>query len=248
MIDSGRLFKKHMILLARSMLSGNDVIHITAKENTDTCVLLSFDHGIISTKFLCVRKPNYKLVTSNVMKGRRWFNIIELVKKAQKGNETAFTEIFEQYEAVLYRTAYVYLKNKDDALDAVQETAYRSFKLISTLKEPKYFKTWLIRIAISCSIDILRKRKNVIMLVDEHEISSFESLGDEDIPLSMTLHDLIDQLDEDEKNVILLRFYHDFTIKEVAETLGIALGSAKTVLYRALKKMRKKLEGDDAYE
>jgi RNA polymerase sigma-70 factor, ECF subfamily len=198
--------------------------------------------------FHFVQKPNDNLVTSNVMKGRRWINIIDLVNKAQKGNEGAYTELFKQYEAVIYRTAYVYLENKDDALDAVQETAYRSFKLITTLKEPKYFKTWLTRIAIRCSIDILRKRKNSVALTAEHEVSSFESTGDEDIPLSVTLQDLIDQLDEDEKSVILLRYYRDFTINEVAETLGIALGSAKTVLYRALKKLRKQWEGESAYE
>lgn len=49
---------------------------------------------------------------------------------------------------------------------------------------------------------------------------------------------LIELLDEDEKSVVNLKFYHDFTIKEVAETLNIPLGTAKTVLYRALKKLR----------
>lgn len=164
------------------------------------------------------------------MKGRRRINIIDLVRKAQNGNESAYIELFQKYEVVLYRTAYVYLKNKDDALDAVQETAYRSFKLITSLKEPKYFNTWLTRIAISCSIDILRKRKKIVALTVEHDESSFESTGDEDIPLSVTLQDLIDQLDQDEKSVIILRFYHDFTIKEVSETLGIALGSKNSIV------------------
>lgn len=174
--------------------------------------------------------------------------IIRLVKKAQKGNEGAFLKLFQQYEEILYRTAFVYVNNKEDALDVVQETAYRSFKLISTLKEPKYFKTWLTRITISCSLDILRKRRKVVHMKTKHEEESASEVREEDIPLSLTLQDLINLLNEDEKNVIILRFYHDLTIKEVAETLNIPLGTAKTALYRALKKLRKGLKGDDVYE
>ena len=77
--------------------------------------------------------------------------MLNLIKKAQKGNDKAFLTLFQQYEQDIYRTAFVYVKNQSDALDVVQETAYRSFKSIKDLKEPKYFKTWLIRIAISCA-------------------------------------------------------------------------------------------------
>ena len=70
----------------------------------------------------------------------------------------------------------------------------------------------------------------------------------EDIDLEMTVRDLIEQLNEDEKSVIILRFYEGLTIKEVSETLDIPLGSAKTVLYRALNKLRKDLKGDGVYE
>ena len=173
--------------------------------------------------------------------------MLNLVRKAQKGNEKAFLTLFQQYEQDIYRTAFVYVKNQNDALDVVQETAYRSFNSIKNLKEPKYFKTWLIRIAISCAIDLLRKQKNVVQIKPEFE--EFIS-GDinEDIDLEMTVRDLIEQLNEDEKSVIILRFYEDLTIKEVSETLEIPLGTAKTVLYRALNKLRKDLKGDGVYE
>jgi RNA polymerase sigma-70 factor (ECF subfamily) len=181
------------------------------------------------------------------MKGMEVRNIIHLVKKAQKGNDKAFSIVFQQYEQEIYRIAFVYVKNQSDALDVVQETAYRSFKSIKNLNEPKYFKSWLIRIAISCAIDLLRKQKNVVQMKPE-----FEELisGDvnEDIDLEMTVRDLIDRLNEDEKGVIILRFYEGLTIKEVSETLDIPLGTAKTILYRALNKLRKDLKGDGVYE
>jgi RNA polymerase sigma-70 factor, ECF subfamily len=171
------------------------------------------------------------------------FDIVDLVTRAQKGNQAAFIELFHQYETRIYRIAFLYVKNKDDALDAVQETAYRSFKLIASLKQPDHFKTWITKIAIRCSIDILRKRKKVIPLRPDYEEMVFETKED-DIPLFVTLQELIELLDEDEKSVIILRFYQDCTIKDVADILELPVGTAKTVLYRALKKLRKALKGD----
>lgn len=62
--------------------------------------------------------------------------INQLVREAQKGNDKAFLELFEEYENDIYRTAFVYVKNQDDSLDVVQETAYRAYKSIKNLKVP----------------------------------------------------------------------------------------------------------------
>ena len=168
------------------------------------------------------------------------------MKKAQRGNDKAFLTLFQESEEQIYRIAYLYVENQNDALDIVQETAYRSFKAIKTLKEPKYFKTWLIRIAINCAIDMLRKQEKIIQLANKSIEFISEDLQ-EDIPLVLTVRDLMEILSVDEKSVVILRFYQDLTIKEVAETLGIPLGTAKTILYRGLKKIREDLEGEDLY-
>nr|WP_225942159.1 sigma-70 family RNA polymerase sigma factor [Sporosarcina limicola] len=173
--------------------------------------------------------------------------IIRLVKKAQRGNDKAFSTLFQECEAEVYRTAYLYVGNQNDALDVVQETAYRSFKSIKNLKEPEYFKTWLIRIAINCATDILRKKKNVVPWKPKFEELISEEVH-EDIPLLITIRDLIELLTAEEKSVVTLRFYQDLTIKEVAETLSIPLGTAKTILYRSLKKLREDLKGDLIHE
>jgi len=173
--------------------------------------------------------------------------MVELVKKAKQGDESAYLELYQQFENDIYRTAYVYLGNQEDALDVVQETAYRSYKFISKLKEPRYFKSWLIKIAMSCSIDLLRKRKKEVQWKEEYYDSI--SVSDEgDIPLSLSLKDVIESLDMDEKLVIMLRFYYDYTIREVTEMMNIPLGTGKTLLYRALKKLRKRVEEADVYE
>jgi len=173
--------------------------------------------------------------------------IIELVRRAQRGDGVAYLELYRQYEEDIYRTAYVYLSHQEDALDVVQETAYRSYKFIHKLKEPRYFKTWLIKIAISCSIDLLRKRKREVQWKPEY-YDSISAIDEGDIPLSLSLQDIIDSLVVEEKHVIILRFYYDYSIREVAEIMDIPLGTGKTLLYRALRKLRKRVEGEDIYE
>ncbi|WP_456276878.1 RNA polymerase sigma factor [Bacillus sp. AK128] len=167
--------------------------------------------------------------------------MLKLVKKAQQGDDQAFLKLFQQYEEDIYRMAYVYVKNEGDALDVVQEVAYRSFKKIGTLKYPEYFKSWLIRIAITCSIDLVRKNKKVVQLIPEFE----ENIGveDEDVSLSITLQDLMNQLNEEEKSIILLKYYEGYSFKEISDSLEMPLGTTKSVLYRALGKLRTKLKG-----
>lgn len=142
--------------------------------------------------------------------------------------------------------AFVYVKNKDDALDVVQEVAYQSFKKIDTLRKPEYFKTWLMKITMNCATNVIRKNKKVVFLKPEFE----EIIGteDEDILFSISLQELIDGLEEDEKSIVLLKFYHNHTFKEISEILDIPLGTAKSILYRALDKLRKHFKEGDICE
>ncbi|RLQ94370.1 sigma-70 family RNA polymerase sigma factor [Falsibacillus albus] len=160
----------------------------------------------------------------------------ELVAAAQNGDENAFITLFQQYEVDLYRIAYVYTKNQDDALDVVQETAYRSFKNIHTLKEPKYFKTWLIKIAMSCATDILRKKKKVVFL--DTELKPPVQSTEVDLPLTISLKSLINNLKEDEKKIVMLKYYYDYTFKEISNIMQVPIGTIKSILYRSLNKLK----------
>ena len=160
-------------------------------------------------------------------------SIEKLVQKAQKGNDKAYLKLFQTYEKELYRIAYMYVKNKEDALDIIQETAYLSFKNLKSLKYPEYFKTWLIRIVINCSLDLIRKNKKIIQINEE-----FEESYDEDISLKLTIAELMEKLNEDEKSIVILKFYEDYTFNEISEILEIPLGTGKSILYRALKKLK----------
>lgn len=171
--------------------------------------------------------------------------IIRLVKKAQKGNTKAFLKMFQMYEADIYRMAFVYMKNEEDALEIVQETACKAFDKIETLKEPLYFKTWLIKIAISSSLNRLKQQQKIIPI----QTDMLEELptANTDDTLALMLHQIIEVLTAEEKGIILLKYYEDYTFQEIADTLHMPLGTVKSVLYRALRKLRYQVEEADFY-
>lgn len=172
--------------------------------------------------------------------------MVELVRKAKRGNRDAFSKLYQMNQIDIYRIAFVYVKNRDDALDIVQETAYRSFKYIKKLKDPDKFKTWLLKIAVHSSLDLIRKGKNIVPMDHEYEPISYEEVN-ETIPLSLTLKDLIELLNVEEKGVILLRFYQDFSIQQIADTLDMPLGTVKTILYRAIRKLQQEWKEDEIH-
>ncbi len=171
-----------------------------------------------------------------------------LVNKAQQGNEKAFLALFQPLEGLIYRTAYLYMNNREDALDVVQETACRSYASIKKLREPGHFKAWVVRIAINCALDEIRKRKKVISLESLPLKETLKSGEDTDISLSLSLLDLLKTLPERNKTVVMLKFYHDFTLQMISEAMDLPLGTVKTILYQSLKKLRVKVGEDLNYE
>ena len=76
---------------------------------------------------------------------------LKLVKKAVKGNPDAYGELIAEYQEYMYKTAYLYVKNEEIALDAVGTAVLKAYQQIHSLKAPEYFKTWLTRILINVS-------------------------------------------------------------------------------------------------
>lgn len=163
------------------------------------------------------------------------------VKQSIRGDREALLFLLKQEKEKLYRTAYSYVRNEDDALDVFQQTVLLAIESIHQLREPKYFTTWLMKICINVSLGVLQKQKNVI-LIDELK---FQSLSTE-IATSdekMDLLDAIYQLDEKYKTVILLKYYEDLTFEQIAEVLGEPIGTVKSNGKRALAKIKKTLKG-----
>ncbi|MYL57576.1 sigma-70 family RNA polymerase sigma factor [Virgibacillus halodenitrificans] len=172
--------------------------------------------------------------------------IIELVKKARNGDSDAFIKAFQAHEGMLYRIAIVYMKNEHDALEVVQEAAYRSFKGISKLKDPHLFKTWITSITINCAKDLL-KANNKNVSVNPDYIENIATVN-EDIPLSVALEQVMNQLNPEEKTIIILHFYCGYTFREISYQLDAPESTIKSLLYRSIKKLKRNIERKDFYE
>lgn len=173
----------------------------------------------------------------------------ELIKSAKRRNPDAYFQLFQQYEKQIYWTAYIQVKNEEDALDIVQETAYLSYKNINSLREESNFKSWLMRIAYHCTVDLLRKKNKVVHLHPEYEGAIPSEIDyEEDISLRLSLDQVMAYLNPMERTAITLRYYHGYKLKEISEIMDIPIGTVKTLLYRSLDQLKKKIEGGNMDE
>ncbi|MFD1019863.1 sigma-70 family RNA polymerase sigma factor [Thalassobacillus hwangdonensis] len=171
---------------------------------------------------------------------------VKLVKKAIKGDERAFEWLVREESDKLYRTAYLYVRNKDDALDIVQEAVCKAFLSIHQLKEPAYFSTWLTKILIRTAYDFIKKQKKIVLTGDDFldQIAPSESVAKED---EMDLAHAIATLDYHYQTVIILFYYHDQSIQSISLTMDKPEGTIKTYLHRGKAELKRILEGVNVY-
>ncbi|WP_195940657.1 sigma-70 family RNA polymerase sigma factor [Romboutsia sp. 1001713B170131_170501_G6] len=158
------------------------------------------------------------------------------VKRAIRGDEKAFIEIIDDIKDNLYTIAYSYVKNEQDTLDIVQETVYKAYISIDTLKKAKYFDTWITRILINISINTINKNKKVTYLEEQNQIEGPDK--EIDIDQKLDVINVLDELEEKHKKVIELKYFDDLTLNEISNKLGIPIGTTKTYLNRGLKRLR----------
>lgn len=146
-----------------------------------------------------------------------------------------FTSRTEQLKTKLYRTALLYVGDEITALEMVDETVYHGLKGLAKLREPDFFETWMMRILINNCKQALRKRKREIPIetLPEEAAEQFDALP---------LKDAILRLPPELKEVVILRFLSDYTLKETAETLAIPQGTVVTRQRKALQLLRLELE------
>ena len=170
---------------------------------------------------------------------------IVTVKRAIKGDRQAFEYLIHIYTDRLYKEAYLRCKYEDDVKEIVQETIYRAYRSIGTLKEPQYFKTWISRILINVSNDYLRKN-GMIDLEHEESVCTKEVVIDDKIEVKIDLYNAIDELEGKYKDAIILRYIEDLKVEEISEILDRPINTIKTHLRKAIKDMKKLLK--EGYE
>lgn len=154
-------------------------------------------------------------------------------------------DIIAQYvtenSASFYRIALSYTRHHEDALDIVQEAVYKALKSSHTLREPQYIKTWFHRILINTAIDTLRKNQRYELTDDE---AAFDAPA-QDHYENLDLRSALALLSPEQRLVIILRYFEDMRLQDIADILGENLSTIKTRLYAALKKMRIEIQSDE---
>jgi RNA polymerase sigma-70 factor, ECF subfamily len=189
-------------------------------------------------RFLCL----FYLIFVNEKGGAILETKLNLISKAKNGDINAFQSLIHIEKEKLYKMAYVYMHNEDDALEVFHETIYKAFESLSKLKNDEYFSTWMMRILINSAIDLLRKKKKVVPINKEvleniSETSSFNS------DIQIDLLKAMEEIEEKYKTVLLLRYYQDYSVKQIASMLKCPEGTVKTNIRRGLDKLKEKMKG-----
>lgn len=162
---------------------------------------------------------------------------MDLEKRAIAGEEQAILELLTRYEDTLYRTAYAYLKNEHDAIEAVQELTYRALKKIHSVKEPAYIATWLVRIIINICLDVKKKQEKFVYNQDLEVASTDQQ--------SFEMADIIANLPIEQQELIYLKYFQDMKNADIAQLKQIPEGTVKSRLHTTLKRLRVLIEKEE---
>ena len=174
---------------------------------------------------------------------------IEQVKKAKEGDVNEIGNIIQDSMQSMYRVAFGILKNEDEIYDAISNTTVIVFEKISTLKKEDYFKTWLTRILINECYKIYNQNKKVIYLENctPETLNSFQ-ITEKDSLEELDTKNLIKNLSKDLKETVMLYYFEDFSVKEIAKILNIPDGTVKSRLSNARKELEKILTKNEETE
>jgi RNA polymerase sigma-70 factor (ECF subfamily) len=139
-----------------------------------------------------------------------------------------------------YRLAYSYVKNKDDALDIVQESILKALNSVDSLVNAEHIKTWFYRIIVNTSLDVLRK-KGKLSYVEDITLD-LNSEVKEDTYEDFDLQKAMDNLPHSYRIIISLRYFEDLKLEEISHILGENLNTVKTRLYAGLKRLRMEMD------
>ena len=150
--------------------------------------------------------------------------------------------LVEQRREHLYRLAYCYVKNQQDALDIVGEAVYRGLLHLHSLREPERFCAWMDQIVVHAALDRLRKSKPLEPW--DEDAASVIPAAEKDLAIEeeIDLYEALDLLSPEERTYIILRFFEEYSFREMGEILGLPESTIKSRMYRILSKLRRQLD------
>lgn len=181
------------------------------------------------------------MIKSNILNKVRGFDIgkelsVEetLIKQSQWGNDDAFEKLIDRYEGYLYKMAFLYVKNEQDAMDIYQETVLKAYLNITKLKDRKAFKTWITKILVN---NVYTKNNQAKKVQENHIKLDTKEFNHSDIEEKIDLYDAIDILEEKYRTPIILQYFYDLTTKQISEITNFNENTIKTNIRRGKKKI-----------
>lgn len=143
--------------------------------------------------------------------------------------------LMEHYEKY-YRFAYGYVRNQEDALDIIQDSAYKIIKNQGKLRGRQQMESWIYSIIRNTALDFLKKKKREFPMEDEvlYDMAGAQEMDEPDD----TFYDMVRCLNEEEYTVVTLRYVEERKLEEIADISGEKVNTVKSRLYRALGKLR----------
>lgn len=176
----------------------------------------------------------------------------QAIMECQMGRTESYRILVDKYKVKAYYAALLYTGNREDALDLSQEAFYRAFRAIKSFKVGKNFYTWFYQILKNICINHFNriKRRTVTFSdsLDRNEgftyRSSYANPDEifEDHEMKELLWNALNKLKPEDREIIILKEFNEFSYKEIAEILKIPIGSVMSRLYYARKKLAKRLE------
>ena len=165
----------------------------------------------------------------------------ELIAFARKGSSEAIDVLFDRYWPLVWRAAYAVTADRTLADDASQEAIEKVFARLDRFDETRPLGPWTKRIAANCAIDCLRRRKPVVGL--EEAVPAWELTEAADVALrAWAVADAVAALGDAKRMVVVLRYWLDLPLDEIAGILGLPVGTVASRLNRALAELRLVLE------
>ncbi len=166
-----------------------------------------------------------------------------LVKKAKKGHKDALVQLVMEKKQEYYKLAFIYMKNKEDSLDAMSDMIVILHEKIHQLKKPEAFYSWSKTILVNCCKKLLKERNKIVSL-DLVEEQGYEG-GLRDMDEQIMIDEHLSKLNEKHQEVIKLRYFLDFDYQTISDILKIPLGTVKSRISIGLKNLKESLGGDE---
>jgi len=178
----------------------------------------------------------------------------EIISRFQKGNESAFEELVDWFQEPLYRLAWQWTNNKEDALDICQNAFIKLHNVLGKWKPKASLYTWLYRVVINLAIDLSRKKSRQrqmsisdmaedgreIEIKDEKAENPYQALESRELGQEISLAIL--DLPKRQQEAFVLKHMHDLPIKEIAEIMKCSPGAVKAHIFHATRKLREQLK------